>query len=72
LAETLFIMDRVGPPSPRRRIRVARKELIGAAGDLERVGLVVLGDAGPDRGVWISLSGAGQRLLTKDPGRLAG
>lgn len=71
LLETLVILDYTGPPSSRRRLRVARRELIGAAGDLERAGLVVLRETGTDGGVWVSLSGAGHRLLAARPGRLA-
>jgi hypothetical protein len=60
LVETLAILNCVGPPSLRRRLRVARRELIGAASDLERVGLVDLEDA------------EAERLLAKGPCRLAG
>lgn len=72
LLETIAMLDRVGHPSLRRRLRVVRRELLGAAADLDRVGLIVLSDAGADGGVWVSLSEAGRLLLTIGSGRRAG
>lgn len=69
LLETFAMLDRVGHPSSRRRLRVVRRELLGVADDLERVGLIVLREAGASRGVWVSLSEAGRRLLTTGSGR---
>jgi hypothetical protein len=72
LLETVYLFDGAGPPSSPRRLGIIRRELLGAAGDLERVGLVVLRDAGAGHGVWVSLSGAGRHLLTTGYGRRAG
>lgn len=69
LLETLLLLQRVGYPSLPARVRVVRPDLLKAAGDLERMGLVLLREVGESGGVWVSLSEASRRLLKSGRGR---
>lgn len=72
LLETVAMLEKASPSSSRRKLRVVRRELLRAAADLDRVGLVALSDAGAGHGVWVSLSESGRRLLKTGSGRRVG